>query len=367
MKVLVVLCPVLVLGIFLLFSSGCHGGRGGPMSYDSLKPAEQKQWRGVHFLSPGKKGMPSLLRAIDEVLAPMGVNVLIFEVNYGFDYQSHPELRTGGYLTRNDVKELVALCRKHDIGLIPQFNCLGHQSWAKNTFPLLKEYPQFDETPEIPLDNPDIYCRSWCPLHPEVNKVIFDLFEELIDAFEADAFHVGMDEVFLIAHEQCSRCRGKNPARLFARAVNDYHRFLVEKKGLTMLMWGDRLLDAKEMKYSEWEASANGTAPAIDMIPRDIIICDWHYGKQEEYLSVPYFQEKGFRVWPSSWKEKDASLALLTYSREHSTERMIGHLCTTWYGAGELARQLLGEKVKSKNAAEARKVIKSLRACMEDM
>ena len=44
-----------------------------------------------------------------------------------------------------------------------------------------------------------------------------------------------------------------------------------------MLMWGDRLLDGKKMRYGKWEAAANGTAPAIDRIPKDIILCDWHY------------------------------------------------------------------------------------------
>ncbi|MCX7894917.1 MAG: hypothetical protein N2447_03040, partial [Thermoanaerobaculum sp.] len=50
-------------------------------------------------------------------------------------------------------------------------------SWAKTTFPLLVKYPEFDETPQIPLDNPDIYCRSWCPLHPKVNDVVFALMD----------------------------------------------------------------------------------------------------------------------------------------------------------------------------------------------
>ena len=94
------------------------------------------------------------------------------------------------------------------IRLIPQFNCLGHQSWSKTTLPLLTKYPEFDETPGQFPGNTNIYCRSWCPQHPEVNQLVFALVDELVDAFEADAFHVGMDEVFLIASEHCSRCKG---------------------------------------------------------------------------------------------------------------------------------------------------------------
>ena len=73
---------------------------------------------------------------------------------------------------------------------------------------------------------------------------------ELADAFEADAFHVGMDEVFLIGSEHCPRCKGGDPARLFAKAVNDLHRHIVKERNLELLLWGDRLLPAKELGYS---------------------------------------------------------------------------------------------------------------------
>jgi hypothetical protein len=321
------------------------------------------RWRGVHLMAPGPEGMPLVRRAVDEVLAPLGVNVLIFEVNYRFAYQSHPELRGGGTLSSEECRDFAARCRERSIRVIPQFNCLGHQSWAKATFPLLTRYPELDETPDIPKDNPDIYCRSWCPLHPDVNGVVFALFDELIDAFDADAFHVGMDEVFLIASEQCPRCRGRDPAELFATAVNDYHRHVVGKRGLELLLWGDRLLDAATMGYGKWESSENGTAGAIDHIPTDVVLCDWHYGLRDDYPSVRYFQEKGFRVLPSSWRNAQAAQALLECGRRDATARMLGHLCTTWVGAQDLCRALLGEEPEP--SAHAKEAAEALRVCME--
>lgn len=327
----------------------------------------EKVWRGVHITAPGPQGLPLVKRAISEVLAPMGVNVLIFEVNYQFEYESHPELRGSRPISKADARDLAKLCRKHSIRLIPQFNCLGHQSWSKTTFPLLTRYPEFDETPSLPKDNPDIYCRSWCPLHPRVNEVVFALMDELIDAFEADSFHVGMDEVFLIASEQCSRCKGKDPAELFAKAVNDYHRHLVRKKKLTMLMWGDRLLDDKVIKYGKWESSQNNTAAAIDMIPKNIIMCDWHYGMRDDYPSIRYFQEKGFRVWPAGWRNIDAALALMECAQNAPSDRMIGYLCTTWVGSESLARVLLEDGDLSRLRGNVIETANTLRACMEKL
>ena len=304
-------------------------------------------WRGQHLSLTSTEDVPELKRLIAETLPPMGVNVLVLEVNYGFQFQSHPELSEGS-LTAADAREIAAVCREHGIRLIPLFNCLGHQSWAKTTFSLLTKYPEFDETPEIPQDNPDIYCRSWCPLHPGVNPIVFDLMDELLAAFEADALHVGMDEVFLIASDQCPRCRGKDPAELFAQAVNDLHRHLVGEQGVEMLMWSDRLLNADATGYGTWEAAGNGTDPAIDLIPRDIIMCDWHYEVLDRYPSVAFLQEKGFRVWPCPWRNPEAAGRLIEASKDGATERMLGMLCTGWDAGGggrNLARALRGEAV----------------------
>ncbi|MCJ7551125.1 MAG: family 20 glycosylhydrolase, partial [Anaerolineae bacterium] len=161
--------------------------------------------RGLHLGLSHDAGVEAL---IDELpaLTEMGLNLLIPEVNYGFAYQSHPELQAVDPITAAAARQLAAACRDHGIRLVPQFQCLGHQSWDKLTYPLLTAYPEFDETPGQFPDNESIYCRSWCPQHPDINDFIFDLFDELLEAFDADALHVGLDEVFLLGSEHCPRC-----------------------------------------------------------------------------------------------------------------------------------------------------------------
>jgi hypothetical protein len=300
-----------------------------PVSFCAATAHTKQPWLGLHILTTSQDKIEQLTEAVDE-LAKMGVNSIIAEINYGYEYRSHPELRAGNASSTEQIKKLVAACRENRIRLIPQFQCLGHQSWRTNTFPLLSKYPQFDESPGEHAKNEGIYCRSWCPLHPEVNPIIFELMDELIEVFEADALHVGMDEVFLIGEDSCPRCKGADKAELFARAVRDYHRHLVGKHKIEMLMWGDRLIDADKINYGKWEASANGTAGAVDLIPKDIIICDWHYEPREAYESIPMFLKKGFRVWPAGWRKPDAAKALIDYSRKFDNPRMVGHLNTTW-------------------------------------
>jgi hypothetical protein len=326
MKTSTSLSLLLCLGLL----TGCETGpESQHASAAKAWKAKNPVWRGVHLLI-GNDGQITTLQTQLPKLAAVGVNTLILEVNYNFVFQSHPEISSPVGVTPAHAHALAAAARRLGIRLIPQLNCLGHQSWSKTTFALLTKHPEFDETPGQFPNNTDIYCRSWCPQNPDVNKVVFDLIDELAEAFEADAFHVGMDEVFLIASEHCPRCRGGDPARLFAKAVNDLHRHIVGERRLEMLMWGDRLLDAKAMNGGEWEYAKNGTAGAVDLIPKDIVICDWHYEKQADYPSVPFLLGNGFRVWPSCWQPLDSAKAFSAFSHAQKNPRIVGMLCTVW-------------------------------------
>lgn len=284
--------------------------------------------------------MAGLRKEIPE-MAKRGVNLLVLEIDYNYEFVSHPELRGNDPLSKAQVKELVGLCRQYKIRLIPEFQSLGHQSWAETTYSLLEKYPQLDESPGKYPGNKDgdkeFYCRSWCPFHPDLYPIVFALYDELIDAFEADALHVGMDEVFIIADPDCPRCKDKTTAECFAYAVNRVHDHLVKEKGVEMFMWADRFIDGTNT-YGEWEASMNGTAPAVDMVPKDIVMCDWHYESKYERMktmgfpSVDMFVGKGFRVLPATYRDTKAVKMFIDYSVKFPSDRMLGHMCTTWGG-----------------------------------
>lgn len=82
---------------------------------------QKRLWKAVHIMAPDPDGLPLLMRAIEEKLAPLGVNVLVFEVNYKFAFRSDPDLRMEPVLSYEDVRSLVELCRKLGMRLIPEF------------------------------------------------------------------------------------------------------------------------------------------------------------------------------------------------------------------------------------------------------
>jgi len=179
--------------------------------------------RGVCIQSPSANRMEEFIKFIEEELAPRSVNVLILRVDYSFQFLGRPEMADKGGLSKEQAQKIAAVCRRLQMRIVPLVNLLGHQSWQSNCGKLLKVYPEFDETPGVKFPekyawpNPDkLYCKSDCPRHPKVHEVVFALVDEVCDAFEADAFHAGMDEVFYIGEEQCPRCKGRDKAELFA-------------------------------------------------------------------------------------------------------------------------------------------------------
>ncbi|QMW00508.1 family 20 glycosylhydrolase [Spirosoma foliorum] len=323
----------------------------GQTKIDSLLPI-----RGFCIAAPQPKQLDTFIKFINEELAPRQVNTLILRVDFNYEFDSHPELRDSIALSKREVKKLVKACRQHNIRLIPQINLLGHQSWANKTTNLLRVYPDFDETPQVKMPekyvwpNPDgLYCKSYCPLHPGVHGVVFGLVDEICEVFETDAFHAGMDEVFYIGHEKCPRCSGRDNAELFAGEVNLIRNHLAEKNR-KLWIWGDRLIDGKTTGIGMWEGSFNNTYRAIDLIAKDVTICDWHYERPDQ--TAVYFATKGLSVITCPWRKPGFAVTqtqdMIKFRKSVTPvmkERFQGMMQTVWSGAGPFLDEFYGVKV----------------------
>ncbi|HUD99031.1 MAG TPA: family 20 glycosylhydrolase [Bryobacteraceae bacterium] len=349
-------CPIAGSVVTLLFALGLNAA-------SPTLPV-----RGLHIMAPKPDEMDLAVRFIREGLPKVGVNTLVMEFDYQYKFTRRPEVADSDALSKDDVKKIVAACRDAGVQLIPQINLLGHQSWASNTGGLLRSHPELDETPGKYPQNAGIYCRSYCPLHPKVHEIVFDLIDEIAEVTEAHAFHAGMDEVFFLGENDCERCRGKNKAELFAGEVKAVHDHLAQS-GRTLWIWGDRFLDGATTGMGKWEASANGTQDAIRMVPKDIVICDWHY--ERVLPSITYFAMEGFPVLACPWRKPNVALgqlAMVRDTRAHATGeiagRMQGVLQTTWVPFGSFAKAYFGEQTGD---VESHEVVQTFRAVFEEI
>lgn len=347
----------------------------GSVVFAQSSPEKVFQVKGFSCTSPRHREVDRFVKFIDEELAPLGVNTLVIFVcdkDYNYQFESYPQLADTSLLSKADVKKMVAVCKKNKIRIIPQINLLGHQSWREKPNKLLEKFPQFDETPYIKMpekyvwpNSDNLYCKSYCPLHPDLHKVIFALIDEICDVFESDAFHAGMDEVFYLGDDKCPRCSGVDKAELFAGEVNRIRNHLAEKNR-ELWIWGDRLIDGKSTGIGLWEGSYNYTWRAIDMIPKDVVICDWHYERAD--CTPVYFAMKGFRVITCTGRKPETSVTQaedIARFRKNSTKEMnpryYGIMQTVWSSTTQFIDAFYGrqspEMAKRGNPADGFKAL----------
>jgi hypothetical protein len=319
--------------------------------------AQDYPLRGFAIESPRNEGVDAFVKFINEELAPRKINTLILRVEFNYEFNTHSELRAENPLTKANVNKLVDACSKHGIAIIPQINLLGHQSWAGTIGNLLKVYPQFDETPLVKMPekyewpNADgLYCKSYCPLHPDLHKVVFDIVDEVCDGFKATAFHAGMDEVFYLGDDKCPRCGGRDKAELFAGEVRTIRDHLATRNR-KLWIWGDRLIDGKTTGMGMWEASFNNTYRAVDMIPKDVMICDWHYERPDK--TAVYFAMKGFKVATCPWRNPtigvQQSIDMMEFRKDATNEmkeNYQGIVQTVWSSAANFLDGFYGKSAE---------------------
>ncbi|HAK93594.1 MAG TPA: hypothetical protein DCM87_00935 [Planctomycetes bacterium] len=313
-------------------------------------------WRGVHCRLPSQAQFKEFGRFVDEVLLPCRVNFAVIEVNYRMQFRSRREIEDPLAQPAEFCAELTSLLASRGMRAIPEFKSIGHQSSAARNHALLAAHPELDETPGLKFGDARLERRSWCPRHPSLPGLLFPLWSEIIKAFGCTHFHIGMDRVFLLAEEECPRCRRSSAWEILAAAIVQYHAFLRGKDN-TVLMWGDRLLDASAHGYSRDEGSEMGTASAIAYLPRDIIICDWHAAVRAEYPSIAHFQREGFKILACPGPDPESVRSVWSCAQRARTPLFLGYMATTGVEFAALAEALFG----TRSAPEAARAADALR------
>ncbi|MEA4833495.1 MAG: family 20 glycosylhydrolase [Oscillospiraceae bacterium] len=265
----------------------------------SLNDKPYLKMRGVHFGIPARDQIPFVKRLIKYILAPMRYNMIFMEVAGGMKYDLHPEINEmwslirdkmtagewpycghidmdakGDYLEKSEIRDLVDYAESFGIEIIPEVQSLSHVQYLTKCHPEIAEVSDEKRVElnvkdlrlaDIPTN--DFYPDCYCPSNEKSYELIFDVLDEVIEAFHPKKFvHMGHDEVY--THNVCPVCKNKTAAELVSSDINRIHEHL-KKHGLRMAIWGDMVNDIN------WYAAPD----AIDLIPKDIMLLDfiWYY------------------------------------------------------------------------------------------
>jgi hypothetical protein len=101
-----------------------------------------------------------------------------------------------------------------------------------------------------------------------------------------------------------------------------------------------------------WEASYNNTHRAVDIIPRDVMICDWHYERPDP--TPVYFAMKGLDVVTCPWRMPGVAVVQandMAKFRQQATPEMKSHfqgmMQTVWSDAGTFLDEFYGKDAKA--------------------
>jgi len=321
-------------GVVLIGKSarGCFNGvqtvrqlamvRDGKRVFRGVKIVDypDMKFRGWHSASPVVETVDDYRKFLD-MLALLKFNAVMMEVNNRLKYERHPDIATSHALTKDELRAVVEYARSLQFEVIPQVQTLGHFNYVLNN----PAYRHLAENRE-PHERRGFWV--YCPSNPEVYPLVFDMFSEVIEVFKPKRFfHIGHDEFTFAPFGVCERCKGTPPHQLFAMEVKKLHDWLA-KHGLRTLMWGDQFLE------DHHGGPPYNTYKATPLVPKDIIICDWHYAPWEEFPSLKYFKENGFETIACGWYNPQN-----VYNFTHAALEVgnMGYSGTTWYGIDRIA------------------------------
>ena len=302
--------------------------------------------RALQLYAPKEEDIETFEHFIENTVAPLGVTHVTLTLYYKFEYPSHPEIVEQPATSVSVAKRVAAVCRKFGITVVPELDIPGHQSDVRReNMPMvprgmIRAYPDMQE----PYGEGHS-TLSVCTRHPRLRPIVYDMIDDLMDAFETNVIHAGFDEALDLA--KCPRCKGVPEYVLFAELVNDVNRH-IKSRGGEMWMWGDRLLDGYRFPTANvgYETSLNNTARAVDLIDRDVVICDWHYNPEPMgHLTPSYWATKGLRFLACPFNSVFGCEQLIRATHVvKDSPNVIGTYLTTWSKMSDFIR-LTEEKI----------------------
>jgi hypothetical protein len=159
------------------------------------------------------------------------LNMVVFLVGQGVHFDTHPEVDGPAAWSKETMRDIIDMCRSYGVEPVPGENSLGHANW------LCIPHKELAEDGDV---------HQICTSNPDSKRIMLEIYQELIDLFDAKYFHVGLDEIRWKTHlipedQRCPLCAGKDKRDIFVEWVQMLHDFLAGQD-VEMMMWGDMIL-----------------------------------------------------------------------------------------------------------------------------
>ena len=194
----------------------------------------------------------------------------------------------GGYLTKDDVRELVKFVAERNIEVIPEIDVPGHFVAALAAYPEYSCTGTVNEVRKTWGISKDILCAG----NDASYTFVCDILDEVCELFPSKYVHLGGDEVPKDRWCNCRLCR----ERMTELKLNDYDelqthmveefRKHLEAKGKTVICWNDGITKSAntEIISQVWQPFKQRKAANQTKTGRKVIISPYF----NTYFDLPY-------------------------------------------------------------------------------
>jgi len=277
------------------------------------------RWRGVSDdISRGPVPTVDYIKRQLRTFAAFKLNLHSFYMEHTFASAANPLIGpTGGSLTPDEIRELVAYARRYHIEIVPEQQTFGHLHKALR----LEKYSELAETP---------YGDVLSPQQEGTYKLIADWYRELNDLFPGEFFHIGEDETFELGEGQSREAaRVRGVGAVYFEHLNRV-RDVLKTYNRRLMFWGDIALNHPDL---------------IGNIPKDMIVMNWDYAPKDDYaLRLKPFKDAGLdqfvcpgvHNWNQIFPNLDAaSKNISNFVRDGQKAGALGMMNTSWDDDGE--------------------------------
>ncbi|MDI6784850.1 MAG: family 20 glycosylhydrolase, partial [bacterium] len=264
----------------------------------------QFKYRCIHLLAD-KDSSWFHTRLIERVFSRYKINHILYEVEQGIQWESVPGINQPMAISKPEFKKVLQCAKDHFITVTPLVQTLGHLEFV------------FRDKKNLEFVEDSTYPYAYCPLNPKSYEFTFKMLDETLELFDQpEELHIGHDEFEMRGefpvHEECKKI---GVVDLFYMDTLKLYNYL-KQKGVKTMMWSDIMLKDKFKQK-------------LDLLPKDIIIADWHYGPRTEYPSIDFFQEQGFKTIGCTWY---IPRNIEGFSQYAAKKNSYGMMQTTWTG-----------------------------------
>ncbi len=197
----------------------------------------------------------------------------------------------GGYLTKDDIREILTYAAERHMNIIPEIEMPGHSA------EVLAAYPELACTD---AEGNPVFSSDVCPSNEKVYEFFENVLDEVIELFPSQYIHIGGDEASKKSWKTCPVCQAKmkeegleDVDELQSRLVRHMDKY-ISSKGRTLVGWDEIMQGglAEEATVMSWRGTANGLK-AIDM-GHDVIMSPNTYCYIDYYQDSPVYSPEGF-------------------------------------------------------------------------